>query len=128
MGRRFPSFIAKRPVCSFFRQPACRPSREFEQQPGEQAAVNELIVRLRPGTTAATVLASIAPGSQVDSLPDLNVHRIKIANRIAAEVSRQLANHPLVDFVEPNRIRRRTAALPSLNDPNAGLQWALHGP
>src|SRR5262249_3369431 len=99
--------------------------KEFIAQPGEQTRGAELIIRLTPGANPASVVASVAPGSQIISHPASATHLIKVTNRPVTNASSDFARNPFVEFVEPNRIRHSMGGLPALNDPSSNLQWAL---
>src|ERR1041385_8082370 len=94
---------------------------EYPARPGEQVAANELIVRLKPGTTAAPVIATVFPGAQIQSLGREQLYRISVPAGIPPGASTRLAANPQVDFVEPNRVRHTTIAAP--NDPNFAGSW-----
>src|SRR2546425_1074221 len=86
--------------------------REFHARPGEERVGDELLVRLKPGVSADAVLSSLMPGGQAKHLGRLNLHVIKLPAGAPPGISRQLANHPDVEFVEPNRIRHALVAPP----------------
>src|SRR5260370_25838925 len=95
--------------------------REFPAKPGEQVNPGELIVRLKPGASLS-IFQSYIPGAQVVALGHLNLHLVR-ASSLPSGIASLLAADALVDFVEPNRIRKTTVAAP--NDPSYGVQWAL---
>jgi subtilisin family serine protease len=94
---------------------------EFPARPGEQVAPNELIIRLRPGAAIGPVLAGFLPGAQVQTLGRERLFRISAPGGIPSGVSTGLANNPLVDFVEPNRVRSAVVTAP--NDPDYPTSW-----
>src|SRR5690242_4368903 len=97
--------------------------REFKAGPGEETVADELLVRFKPGSVPASVLASVVPGARSTRLDNLNLHWIKLPAGTAAGVSTRLASHPDVEFVEPNRIRHALVGPP--NDPDYSQQYAL---
>src|SRR5882762_2853539 len=99
--------------------------REFVAQSGQETATDELIIRLTPGANPVSVVAAAAPGSQILSQIASGIHLLRAARGQVSNFSSQLVRHPLVEYVEPNRVRRHAGGLPALNDPNSGLQWAL---
>ena len=95
--------------------------KEFPGKPGEETVPDQLIVRLDklapPG-----LLPSLAGTGVVTRLVNskLSLHLVHLP---AVHASR-IAAHPLVRYVEPNRIRRISVAAPT--DPYyAANQWAL---
>jgi len=94
---------------------------EFPAKPGEQVAANELIVRLKPGVIAGPLIAGYLPGSQVQALGREQLFRILVPGGIANGISTRIANNPLVDFVEPNRVRYAVVSQP--NDPGYPSSW-----
>ena len=94
---------------------------EFPARPGEQVAANELIIRLRPGAAIGPVVAGFLSGAQTQALGRERLFRIRVPAGIPNGVSTGLANNPLVDFVEPNRMRSAVVTAP--NDPNYTSSW-----
>src|ERR1044071_3344645 len=111
-------------VCGF--PAALQAGREFTQQPGEQVVPNQVLIRMRPGV-AANLVTAFLPNAVVSSLRLPDTYVVRLPPGIAASAIRQLAAHLLVDFVEPDRIRRSSLAAP--NDPNytntSTTQWGL---
>ena len=97
--------------------------REFAARSNEEKVSGELIVRLKPGATADAMLASVVPGGKAQRLGRLNLHVIKLPPGAQAGLSTRIANHPDVEYVEPNRIRRASVSTP--DDPNYFQQWSL---
>src|ERR1051325_7602661 len=94
---------------------------EFPARPGEQVAANELLIRLRPGAAIGPVIAQLLPAAQVQPLGRERLFRISAPAGIPNGASTVLANNPLVDFVEPNRVR--SAVITAPNDPNYASSW-----
>lgn len=97
--------------------------RVFPLQPGERAVDNELLVRFRPGAAAVSIVAERIPGAAARRLSHRNLYKVQTPGRAAEAAMRRLAEHPLVDFVEPNRLRSVTIAAP--DDTSYTTQWAL---
>ena len=95
--------------------------KEYPAKPGEEVVANELIVRLMPGATAATVIAKYLPGAQIQALTHVGFFRIRVPGSLPTGVSAQIAADLQVDFVEPNRVRHSLLAAP--NDPNYASSW-----
>src|SRR5438128_38682 len=85
--------------------------REFIAQSGQETATDELILRLAPGANPASVIAAAAPGSQILSQIASRIHLLRAARGQASNFSSQLARHPLVEYVEPNRVRHHAGGL-----------------
>ncbi|MCU1337785.1 MAG: alkaline serine protease [Bryobacterales bacterium] len=94
---------------------------EYPARPGEQVVANELIVRLRSGSTAASLIAGYLPGAQVQALGRERLFRISVPGGIRNGVSTQLAADLQVEYVEPNRVRHMLLAAP--NDPSYPSSW-----
>ncbi|HEV2690418.1 MAG TPA: S8 family serine peptidase, partial [Bryobacteraceae bacterium] len=98
---------------------------EYPAKPGEQVVANQLLVRYLPGTTLSSINASLIPGAQVQalsaSLP--GVYLVQLPPGTDPAFSTRLSQHALVDYVEPNRIRKHGIATP--NDPSYGSQYDL---
>src|SRR5579863_1468421 len=97
--------------------------REFKAGPNEETVAGELLVRFKSGAVPASVLAAVAPGAQATQIGHLNLHLVKLPAGLPLDISTKLANHPDVEYVEPNRIRRALVQTP--NDPDYSQQWAL---
>jgi len=95
----------------------------YEANPGEQVAPNQLIVRMKPGVAPSSVIPAYIPGVKIRATNLPGVYLIHAPGPLAASIAKQLAQHPLVDYVEPNRIRHTSLAAP--NDPNYSNQWGL---
>ena len=94
---------------------------EYPAKPGEQVVANQLIVRLKPGAIAGTLIAAYLPGSQVQALDRDGHFLISVPAGIPNGVSTQLAANALVEYVEPNRLRHTMVAAP--NDPDYPSSW-----
>lgn len=98
--------------------------REFRAQASEATVPSQLLVRLRVDATPDTVFSSLGSGVRVRPLGRMNLHVVDLPAGARSAATSRLAGHPLVEYVEPNRIRRTTVEAP--NDPRyARDQWAL---
>jgi len=98
--------------------------REFLAGRGEQVMPDQLVVGLQPGADINQVLASAAPQAVASLVgSDWNIYLLRLPPGVQAAASTLLAAHPLVDFVEPNRLRHATVLPP--NDSLLTQQWAL---
>ena len=97
--------------------------RYFREGPGDESVTDEIIVKFKSGTPAASLLQSIIPGAASRRANRRNVHRVKLNGRSSEALLRKLAEHPQVEFAEPNRIRRISVNAP--DDARYGTQWAL---
>ena len=97
--------------------------REFPAQPGEPVAPGEYLVRLVGPVSSVTSALGLPAGSTVSDLRHSNIHLVKLPLAVFAAQASRLANHPLVDFIEPNRLRRISLQPP--NDIRYAQQWAL---
>src|ERR1035438_10420449 len=80
--------------------------KEFLAGPGEDVVADQLVVRLQLGADINRILASLVPQA-VARLVSLerNTYLLRLPPGIQAAASKLLASHPLVQYVEPNRIR-----------------------
>jgi thermitase len=97
--------------------------RYFPSESGDVVIPDEVIVRLKPKGNPYAVV-SIIPGAQVKGSGKLDMHVLKTNGAAPAERLEALAAHPLVEFVEPNRVRKTQISAP--NDPLYGDQGALN--
>lgn len=98
--------------------------KEFLAGPREQVVPGQLLVGLQPGADINQIVRTLAPQAAVRLLGSrLNAYLLTLPPGIQAAVSKRLAAHPLVNYVEPNRIRRITVLPP--NDPGLTAQWNL---
>ncbi|HUB79539.1 MAG TPA: S8 family serine peptidase [Bryobacteraceae bacterium] len=98
--------------------------KEFLAGPGERAAPDQLLVGLEPGADVNRIIPSIEPRAVARLISrERNTYLLRLPPGMQASVSRRLAAHPLVRYVEPNRIRNIAALPPS--DPLITQQWAL---
>ncbi len=89
------------------------------------AAVNEYVVRLRPGVSPEAVLDGLAPGAKHHPLGGLNLHLLELPANTPPEVIEKLSKNSLVTYVERNHTRGLNS-LGAPNDPNySSYQWAL---
>ena len=87
-------------------------------------APDQLLVGLRVGADIRQVLASAAPRASASLVSShRNIYLLRVPTGSAAAASKLLAAHPLVVYVEPNRIRH-TDVLPP-NDTKLPSQWDL---
>ena len=98
--------------------------REYLAGLGAHIAPDQLLVRLEPGADITKILSAVAPqaASQLIS-GSRNTYLLRLPMGSQASVSKLLAGHPLVRYVEPNRIRHITVLPP--NDSMVNQQWAL---
>ena len=97
---------------------------EYPAQPGESVAPNQFLVRYKTQASLTDVSASAVPGSQIAQLPHIPyVYLITVPAGTASSYSTQLSQNPLVEYVEPNRIRHATLQAP--NDFLFSSQWDL---
>ncbi|HOQ46517.1 MAG TPA: S8 family serine peptidase [Bryobacteraceae bacterium] len=99
-------------------------SKKAKDSDDSGATPNRYVVRLHEGVSP-TVLDNVAPGSKHKPLGGLNLHLLELPEKTPASVIEKLKKNPLVQYVEPDRIRGLNFAAP--NDPNySNYQWALH--
>ena len=105
---------------------------EYPASPGDPVVPNQLLVRYKPGIASASVTSTMVPGAQAVPLANTpNVYLVQVPQGAPQNYSAQLSLNPLVDYVEPNRIRHTTLVTP--NDPFYSSpppfltqsQWAL---
>src|SRR5437870_8516807 len=97
--------------------------RENPAKPGEEIVPQQFIVKMKAGVPLASILANYMPGATLTAQRAADVFLVRVPAGTSDSASTQLAAHVLVDYVEPDRIRRTT--LQSPNDPQLGSQWAL---
>ena len=107
---------------------SCVPSlvaqTEFLAGTGEQFLPDQLIVRLQPGANIGQLISGVTPQAVPNLLSsNLNIYLFKLPAGTQAAVSKLLASSPLVQFVEPNRLRKPIVTPP--NDPKIIQQWDL---
>jgi subtilisin family serine protease len=100
-----------------------RADKLIRSQPGEQVVPDEVLVKFRPGAAADAVLADRVPNARARQVHARGLHRVRLNGRADEALMRRLADHPQVEYVEPNRIRSISIAAP--NDGYFGSQWAL---
>ena len=87
---------------------------EFPAKPGEAVVPNQLLVRYKSGTAGVSVAAMMLPGGQALPLPNVpNLYVVQVPPGAPSYYSTQLSQNPLVEYVEPNRIRHTTLAAPN---------------
>src|SRR5260370_19788180 len=126
-SKHMPRIRIWRPVILFLSvvAPILRAGTEYPAKPGEQVVPNQLLVKLKSGALPASVIPGFLQNAQIHALNLPDSYLVVAPGGIAAGISTLMAAHPLVDFVEPNRVRKTTLAAP--NDPNysSSSQWAL---
>src|SRR6476661_4507811 len=112
-------------LCASAAVPMLRAGTEYPLKPGEQVVPNQLLLKLKSGALPSAVIPAFLPNAQFQALGLLNTYIVNAPGGIPPGISALLAAHSLVDFVEPNRVRKTTLVTP--NDPNYSnaLQWAL---
>src|SRR5512132_4339373 len=89
-----------------FCSPAAWAGREFREQPGEEIADNELLIRLRPGVRVDDILDLLPAAARASNLHGSRQNvRLHLPPGVARQLSARLARDPRIDYVEPNRIR-----------------------
>jgi len=97
---------------------------EYVASANEITVANQFLVRFREGVSAKAVVNQMAPGAVTATVrQDANVHLVRLPQGTPLGVSSQLAASPDVVYVEPNRVRKAQALVPS--DPLLSAQWAL---
>ena len=87
---------------------------EYPALPGEAVVPNQLLVRYKSGTAGVSVAAMMLPGGQALPLPHVpNLYLVQVPPGAPSYYSTQLSQNPLVEYVEPNRIRHTTLAAPN---------------
>ena len=88
-------------------------------------AKNEILLKFKSGilTNQIEILMSEINLKEIEEIPHINVHRVKIPSRYSInEIIEVLNENPLVEYAEPNYILY-LASIP--NDPYFKYQWAL---
>jgi Subtilase family/PA14 domain/Carboxypeptidase regulatory-like domain len=88
-------------------------------QPGEKVVPNQYLVRFVPGTSSGQAITILLPSSAWRQLTT-EMGLVEIADPAALDA---IANDPLVQYIEPNRIRY--LSMDAVNDPGLTFQWAL---
>ena len=98
--------------------------KEFLASPREEVVADQLVVGLQFGADINQILAALVPQALASLVSrERNTYLLQLPPGIQAVASKLLAVHPLVQYVEPNRIRH-TMVLPP-NDSMLTQQWAL---
>ena len=98
--------------------------KEFTAGPGESTLPDQLIVKLHSGANINQLLASVVPQAFANLVSSqFNAYVLQLPPGIQSLISKALAASPLVDYVEPNRVRKSNIGPP--NDPSYASQWAL---
>jgi uncharacterized repeat protein (TIGR01451 family) len=85
---------------------------------------DQLLVGLQLGADIQQILNAILPQAAASAIgKKQNTYLITLPPGLQALASKALAAHPLVNYVEPNRIRNTTVLPP--NDTYINQQWAL---
>ncbi|HEX3747487.1 MAG TPA: S8 family serine peptidase, partial [Bryobacteraceae bacterium] len=104
--------------------PCAFAGKEYRAGPHEQVVPGQLLVGVQLGADIGQILSAIAPQASATSLVrGQGIYLLNVPAGIQAAVSQLLAAHPLVNFVEPNRIRNVLVNPP--NDPSLTTQWSL---
>jgi hypothetical protein len=106
---------------------ACAPvwgGRLLSLRPGEQAAPNQYIVQVSSTPSGGRALLStlLPKGTTINSIGG-GMHVVTLPGGADPMTPARLAQHPLVVYVEPDRIRQM--AIQPANDPDLSSQWAL---
>src|SRR5713101_2752249 len=96
---------------------------EFPARPGEEVVPQHLIVKMKRGVSPSSVVPAYIPGAAIEPLRHADLYLVHVPAITSSVVSSQLAAHPLVEFTEPDRVRRTT--IQAANDPQLSSQWAL---
>ena len=73
---------------------------------GREAVPGEVLVKIRRGEAAAVPdIAARADASAIDAIGRAGVRRVRSRSMSSAALLARLANHPAVEYVEPNYIR-----------------------
>ena len=98
--------------------------KEFLAGPREQIVPNQLLVGLQPGADINQIVGALAPQAVATLISSQqNTYLLKLPPGTQAVVSQLLAANPMVNYVEPNRIRATAVAPP--NDSMLSQQWNL---
>ena len=90
---------------------------------GREAVPGEVLVKIRRGEAAAVPdIAARADASAIDAIGRAGVRRVRSRSMSSAALLARLANHPAVEYVEPNYIVHATA---DPNDPSFPQLWGL---
>src|SRR6476620_11195875 len=113
------------PLLMLAARPAAWAGTEYPAKNGEPVISNQVLIKLKTGSIPASIVSGFLQNAQIQYHTLPNVYVINVPAAIPAAIATQLAAHPLVDFVEPNRVRKTVVAAP--NDPNysSSLQWGL---
>ena len=91
----------------------------YPAKPGEIVVPNQYLVKFVPGVSPQEVGLSALPGRNWRHLTPT----VSVVDALDPATVDMIANHPLVEYIEPNRIRK--ANLDAVNDSGFQLQWAL---
>ena len=96
--------------------------KEFLAGAHEQVVPNQLLVGLQLGADIQQILNAVVPQAAASVISNKqNTYLITLPPGLQALASKALAAHPLVKYVEPNRIRNTTVLPP--NDTYVNQQW-----
>lgn len=97
--------------------------RGLPAAPGEPTVPNQYVLKMKTGWDGGKVVNASVPGAQVVRLRQ-DFHLVIVPQGTHdSKLMNEVAGHPGVDFVEPNRVRSTT--LQSVSDPGFSQQWAL---
>src|SRR5271166_3249428 len=88
-------------------------------QPGEIVIPNQYLVKVAAGVSTQVVMQKLLPGEGYYPL----TANLSLVVTGSASTAAAIASDPLVQYVEPNRIRN--VNLDTVNDPNYAAQYAL---
>ncbi len=98
--------------------------KEYLAGPNEQVAADQLLVGLRPGADVNQIVGALAPRASIATVSRFrNTYLLRLPAGSQASVSKLLAAHPMVNYVEPNHVRSINVGSP--NDTSLAQQWAL---
>ncbi len=98
---------------------------EFRAGPDEPIHPDHIVVKVRPGSSIQRIISTFAPQAAVAlSATKYSYYVLSVPPQLRQTLSTQISQDLMVEFVEPNRIRKsNTLAMP--NDGYYSQQWAL---
>ena len=122
---RFPQICRRVSLTVLVLATSLRAGTEYPAKLGEAVVPNQLLVRYKSGTAGVSVAATMVVGAQALPLANVpNVYVVQVPPGAPIGYSTQLSQNPLVEYVEPNRIRHATLAAPN-DSLFASDQWDL---
>ena len=104
-------------LCSF--TPLSWSGVNLPAQPGETVIPNQYLVKVAPGVNAQQVVQRVLPGAGYYPLTE----NLSLVVTASSSTVAAIASNPLVQYVEPNRLRNINLA--AVNDPSYASQYAL---